>query len=226
MKQGNMNVWSMKSSKIELPCFVLSHTSNQAGAYTAWLLLVNVSYAFFLEGCHVRPQKLLPQKWVIKRVQWFAWPAACRIVFGRHGNLIRFSDSGDWAAPKCNFSEYLWSSLWASGDGVSLESGAGGGGHVGQRSKQSIKNSGKQRPPGGLLTAFYSFLGFVTLIPGTHFGRMVSHLPISKIKRMEFKSWLHSKGIQMQYTFQQVIEFIPKPMLSCHFSEWRAHIKP
>ena len=39
-------------------------------------------------------------------------------------------------------------------DGVSLESGAGGGGHVRQRREQSIKNSGKQRPCGGLLTAF------------------------------------------------------------------------
>lgn len=29
----------------------------------------------------------------------------------------------------------------------------------------------------------------------------------------------------MQYTFQQVIEFIPKPSASCHFSEWRAHYR-
>lgn len=29
----------------------------------------------------------------------------------------------------------------------------------------------------------------------------------------------------MQYTFQQVIEFIPKPGASCHLSEWRAHYR-
>lgn len=95
-------------------------------------------------------------KWVIKRAPWFAWPAACRIVFGRHGNLIRFSDSWDWAAPNAIFRstslEQFMGQWW---DGVSLESGAGGGGHVKQRREQSIKNSGKQRPRGGgLLTAF------------------------------------------------------------------------
>lgn len=149
-----MNVWSMKSSKIELVLFSAIHPTKlgptQLGCFS-WTFPM----PYFWKDATAQGPRNFSVKWVIKRVQWFAWPAACRIVFGRHGNLIRFSDSWDWAAPNAIFRsislEQFMGQWW---DGVSLESGAGGGGHVGQRSKQSIKNSGKQRPPGGLLTAF------------------------------------------------------------------------
>ena len=118
-------------------------------------------------------------KWLIKGAQWFAWPTACRIVFGRHGNGIRFSDSWDWAAPNTIFRsislEQLMGQWW---DGVSLMSRAGGGGQAGQRREQSMKNSGSK----GLLVAHWLLLQFpglcdTNLWRGTHFGGMVSHPP-------------------------------------------------
>lgn len=72
------------------------HTRLNLGPHSLGCFSMSIFYFFFLEGCQCT--RNFSMKWLIKTAQWFAWQTTCSIVFGRLGNLIRFSDSRDWAA--------------------------------------------------------------------------------------------------------------------------------
>lgn len=107
--------------------------------------------------------------------------------------LVRLSSS------KCNFSEYLsWAVYgpvvrWCQ-PGVRSRWGWSREAEEGAINKKLREAEASWWPA----DCFYSFLGSVTLISekGLILEEWSATYPISKIKRMEFKSSLHSKGIQ------------------------------
>lgn len=130
----HMNVWSMKSSKIELVLFSATYIQT-AGAYTAigpWTFPMPSSGRMPLP----RAPETSPWNEWLKGVQWFAWPGCMQDCIWKvwKSNQI-FWLSEDWAAPNA-ITEYLWAVYGPVVRWCQPESGAGGGGHVGQRSNQ------------------------------------------------------------------------------------------
>lgn len=129
-------------------CLILNHTSSWAWAHTALAAFPRVfpiPPSWKSDGA--QGPRNFPMKWLIKSAQWFAWPTACSIAFGRRGNLIIFSASRDWAAPNKIFlsvclcsSWWEWCDWW---DWDSLGLRAGRSGHVGRGEHNQWEALGK-----------------------------------------------------------------------------------
>lgn len=138
----SMNVLCKMWSNLKLD-FVTHPT--KLGPTQPWLLASLWTFPMppFWKAATAQGTRNFSVKWLIKSAQWFAWQSACRIVFGRHGNQIRFLDLRDWAAPNTVFQSLSLEQLvgqWS--DGISLVSGAGRGGQVGKRRENQCKTQG------------------------------------------------------------------------------------
>ena len=163
----------MKYSKIELVLFSAIHPT-KLGPHGLGCFLWTFPMPSFWKDATAQGPRNFSMKWVIKRAQWFAWLAACRIVFGRHGNLIRFSDSWDWAAPNAIFRS-ISLEQWSQ-EQVGQSRGA---------EEWAINKTFRQAEASWWpADCFYSFLGSVTVISekGLILEEWSATYPISEIE--------------------------------------------